>query len=609
MTTVRAGRPLGRKETGFALDPNLFIPEPSSETAVRALRLLPVLAIVGTLLLGAGVWVAYTGPTGMASHSAATSAPTFAAHPAVVPAVAANNLIVAGAAPEMASISWNASNDTFLSSYQVNFSFNGSSGSWIPYVNITNLSITQIGYTDVPGSLIYWEVTTWDCFITCVPSGVTNVVPVFQPDNATSGGFWINDTAVLFGWTNPAFYGGNISFSEYALWESVNGSGYALNQVIVNPFVTEVVISNLTPDTNYSFYVGTWDFLSDPIFGGFYVSNSTVTNFTTPSTLSAGASVNRSTTDVGQPLSFACAGAGGFSPYSYAWAFGDGNLGSGATTSYTYTTTGTMVATCTATDFVLSSANAGGLSIVVSADPTAAAPTASVASVDVGQSVTFASVTTPGSGGLTYAWSGLPAGCSGTTDPLTCTPTAAGTSSVVLQVMDSNGFVAASTGLSFTVYADPTVNLPTASGSSVLEGKSVTFNVSTTPGSGALTYSWAGLPAGCTSADAASITCTPTATGTFSIVVTVTDSNGGSATSTPLSFKVDPSFLGFPAVEGYAIVGGGLAALIVVIAAVALLMRRRRKGGQAGPTPPAGATTQQPITPGNPPESPPNPPA
>ena len=46
---------------------------------------------------------------------------------------------------------------------------------------------------------------------------------------------------------------------------------------------------------------------------------------------------------------------------------------------------------------------------------------------DLGQNVTLTAVPGGGLGGLSYAWSGLPPGCAGSTQTIRCAPTVTGT--------------------------------------------------------------------------------------------------------------------------------------------------------------------------------------
>ena len=221
----------------------------------------------------------------------------------------------------------------------------------------------------------------------------------------------------------------------------------------------------------------------------------------------------------------------------------------------------------------------------VYSDPTVAVPTANRTSVDVGQAVAFAATPAGGSGGFTYEWLGLPAGCTGTTASVSCSSVAtASTNTVKVIVTDSNGFSATSPGLSFTVYPRLSEAL-TVTPSSLLEGGAVTFEATTSGGAGGLIYVWSGLPSGCTAPTGAALNCSPSLTGSSNVTVTATDKNGVAASST-VNLTVGAAFLGLPAVEGYSIVGVLVVLVIGVILALVLLTRRRRKTPhEEGPMP------------------------
>jgi hypothetical protein len=162
--------------------------------------------------------------------------------------------------------------------------------------------------------------------------------------------------------------------------------------------------------------------------------------------------------------------------------------------------------------------------------------------VDAGQSVTFTTVPTMGSGSyVSYTWSGLPAGCGGTTIAVTCdgSDVAEGSYDIAVTVMDSNGFSSApSPSQVVQVDADPAVTNVSSTRLSVDLGQRVSFSATASMGSGAFTYAWTGLPTGCLSSSTALLTCAPTGPGTFSVQVAVTDSNNFTVPSPPLIFPV-----------------------------------------------------------------------
>jgi hypothetical protein len=72
-------------------------------------------------------------------------------------------------------------------------------------------------------------------------------------------------------------------------------------------------------------------------------------------------------------------------------------------------------------------------------------------------------------------------------------------------------------------------------------------------------YAWSDLPAGCVSANSSLLSCTPSSTGTFAPTVTVSDSAGDVATSTPAVLVVEPPLLATVVASGVgADLGGSL---------------------------------------------------
>lgn len=141
----------------------------------------------------------------------------------------------------------------------------------------------------------------------------------------------------------------------------------------------------------------------------------------------------------------------------------------------------------------------------------------------------------------------------------------------------------------FIVPAALFVSAPSASPSSVTVGSSVTFSTSASGGSGGYSYSWKGLPTNCNNIDSSSVTCDPSVAGTWSVTVTVTDSDGDSVTSSPTTFTVSspPSTVGgVPTNTFYLIVGVVISAVVVVVVLVAVLLLRRRPPANAVPPSP-----------------------
>lgn len=123
----------------------------------------------------------------------------------------------------------------------------------------------------------------------------------------------------------------------------------------------------------------------------------------------------------------------------------------------------------------------------------------------------------------------------------------------LLTVTDTNQLTN-TTGYScaFDITAGLLVSTPlVASLNPVPLGNTTHFSVSATGGNTPYSYSYSGLPSGCSSSNTANLTCSPNASGSFPVNVTITDSKGRTVTSsTTLNVQVPPltisAFAAFP---------------------------------------------------------------
>jgi len=244
--------------------------------------------------------------------------------------------------------------------------------------------------------------------------------------------------------------------------------------------------------------------------------------------------------DIGQSVTFTCNASGGSPPYSYSWTFGDGSTANGEIVIHSYSSSGTVHVVCTVTDD-LQNTYLSTTPLTIYSDPSVSVPAAFPVSVDIGQMATFTTQAFGGSGGYTYGWLNTPTGCeSSNASSISCEPSTAGTFQIEVTVTDSNGFTVLSSALSFIVYTDPSIDSFMASPTGLDLGQGSTLLVSASGGYGALSYSFSGLPPGCATADATVLSCTPSATGNFSVIVTVADLNGFSVAAEPVSLVVNP---------------------------------------------------------------------
>jgi DNA-binding beta-propeller fold protein YncE len=148
-------------------------------------------------------------------------------------------------------------------------------------------------------------------------------------------------------------------------------------------------------------------------------------------------------------------------------------------------------------------------------------------SLHLGGNVTLQVVAEGWSGALSYAYFGLPAGCTSTnTSTLVCTPTKGGEFRAKVVVTDgSHRSTAAYTDFTVVALPPPLIHSFDVQPSSLVLGGSILVQVNATGGYGWLSYSYSGFPTGCSSENQSSLTCTPSETGTFAIIVNVTNAN------------------------------------------------------------------------------------
>ena len=164
------------------------------------------------------------------------------------------------------------------------------------------------------------------------------------------------------------------------------------------------------------------------------------------------------------------------------------------------------------------------ISVIVGPPPTVSLEV-SKSVTDVGRSVELRLVVAQGTPPYLYGYTGLPFGCgSENAAVVNCTPEETGVYSVVGAVTDGEGSVR-SASVNLTVNGDPNVELA-SSRESLDAGQTLALKAAVVGGTGPFRWSYAGLPPGCRSADAANLTCRPAAPGSYRVKVVVNDSAG-----------------------------------------------------------------------------------
>jgi YVTN family beta-propeller protein len=244
--------------------------------------------------------------------------------------------------------------------------------------------------------------------------------------------------------------------------------------------------------------------------------------------------------DQDSSVSFAVGTSGGTSPFAY-WYTG---LPPGCTSS----DTSSLVCSPAAPGIFIVGVNVNDsgnmsasstLSLTVNPTLSFSTFTASPSMVDAGRPSTLTVTTSGGTEPYDYAYAGLPPGCSSSDSAsVVCVPSDVGVYAIRAYVTDSAGGLSNAT-LSLTVNPDPAISSFSASANMIDLGGSTIMNVSVVGGIQPYAYTYAGLPAGCSSVDVSSLGCGPTASGIFSIRASVNDSDGMLASSV-LTLTVNP---------------------------------------------------------------------
>ena len=172
--------------------------------------------------------------------------------------------------------------------------------------------------------------------------------------------------------------------------------------------------------------------------------------------------------------------------------------------------------------------NAGAINLIANA-PVVGSVRLSATPAEEGVPVMITTVETNGTGPYTFSYSGLPTGCpSVDAATLNCVPVTPGAYHSSVTVTDSAGYLWTAP-FDWSAVPRLALNAIVAGPNPVDVGTTSEIRVTVAGGvaSANSSYSYVGLPPGCVSYNSSRFACTPSVTGNYAILVTVTDPVGG----------------------------------------------------------------------------------
>lgn len=296
------------------------------------------------------------------------------------------------------------------------------------------------------------------------------------------------------------------------------------------------------------------------------------------------ASSNPTTAEVGAPIRFTGAGAGGTAPYVLRWDFGDGASGAGATVVHAYASAGAYAVRLVVVDAAGAVATLP-LSLTVDPGPTVSVTSTSTQS-EVGVAVAFTGTVSGGLGPYNWTWE-FGDGASAVGPSVSHAYAAQGSFNVTATAVDS----VQGTGsllLAVTVAARAAVAIATTS-NPVAVGQVVSLAAEITGGVAPFTVAWQFGDGGTASGQVTNHSYA--IPGDFLVLLRITDALDVMAQNAT-TLSIAPGSQPSPSpTSGSPTVVSGLLALVlvaVVVVAVAVVLARRRGDRSTPRAPPPG---------------------
>lgn len=293
-------------------------------------------------------------------------------------------------------------------------------------------------------------------------------------------------------------------------------------------------------------------------------------------TLGVGIISSATALDVGQTVYFTANVSGGSGGDTYVWSEFPGCSGFGVQITCTPTTVGPEYVFVTVNDTVGAIQLSPGLNLPVYGALSVALRPGQVLA-DQGGNFSIRAAVSGGAYPLQYGWYGLPLGCAPTGPVANCSLPDSANYIVGLQVTDSTGAVVSATTAVVLGHPPAAVSV-SSSAKSIAPNASVTFTATASGGSAPFKFHWSGLPSGCSGPGAAEVTCAPSISGNYSVVVVATDvANVSVRASANLTVAENTTSLPPPSSSPSGSYLPLILILLIVIVAVAVAAVRARR--------------------------------